>query len=109
MAWSLVRQWRASGYPSTTGTVTHSAAVYSGGPNGGWQADIHYEYVVAGERYKADQMRYDPVNGNEDAVKMRVIRYPPQRTVTVYYNPVAPADAVLELGFDWEVLASVCS
>jgi hypothetical protein len=67
LAWGLVRQWRASGYPSTTGTVTHSAAVYSGGPNGGWQADIHYEYVVAGERYKADQLRYDSVNGNEDA------------------------------------------
>lgn len=58
-------------------------------------ADIHYEYRVNGKRYTGKRVSLGEDLGDHDVAGM-LDRYPLGSSVTVYYNPANPAEAVLE-------------
>lgn len=58
-------------------------------------ADIRYEYRVNGKRYTGQRVGIGEDLGDHD-VAGTLGRYPRGRNVTVYYNPAAPSEAVLE-------------
>ena len=60
---------------------------------------VRYAYTVAGQEYTSDQIAFGPeVASSMDALQAEktVARYPVGSLVTVYYNPEAPQEAVLE-------------
>ena len=65
------------------------------------QAKVVYEYEVEGKRYTADTLQ---IRGNmQTARSVRrerelLSRYPPGKSVLVYYNPAKPEEAVLQPG-----------
>jgi hypothetical protein len=99
----VVVQWRTDNYTATTGTMTHAKAVRVPGRGHGntWRFDLRYSYVVGGQSYESTRLRYDPSNGSRADMDKLVAKYAPHQLVTVYYNPAAAADAVLEIGVDW--------
>jgi hypothetical protein len=84
----------------TTGTVLMSSvqSSYSGRSHSTYPVVV-YQYEVNGERYQSQRIK-----AGEQFINVRVIgqaeatvtKYPIGATVTVYYNPSNPAEAVLE-------------
>ncbi len=58
-------------------------------------ATIAYEYAVAGKTFLSRQVGVGDDHGNLDVVAL-LQRYPKGKPVTVYYNPAAPAESILE-------------
>ncbi len=59
-------------------------------------AKIIYEYSVNGQRLRSDRIDLGGENPGNFQVAETLARYPVGRTVTVYYNPRKPSEAVLE-------------
>jgi hypothetical protein len=58
-------------------------------------ADIVYEYAVAGRTFAGRRVSMRKDRGNFDVVAV-LQRYPKGKPVTVYYDPAAPAESILE-------------
>ncbi len=58
-------------------------------------AAIAYEYTVAGKKLLGRQIGVGKDHGNLDVVKL-LQRYPQGKVVTVYYDPAAPDESILE-------------
>jgi hypothetical protein len=89
----------ALSWPSTTGTVVKSRVEVSGGDHTSVSPRIIYQYEVNGTLYQAERikagdvhMRISTSRGAYDMVD----RYPEGAAVTVFYNPMNPAEAALE-------------
>lgn len=95
LVWSIAKQWQASSYAQTTGTITHAGVKRTSGRNSHDVPDVHYAYEVVGQRYENDRLRYDSDLAD---TQQTVAKYPLQSNVTVHYNPRSPGDAVLEVG-----------
>ena len=65
------------------------------------QASVVYEYEAEGKRYTADTLQ---IRGNMQTTRSvrrereLLSRYPPGKSVLVYYNPAKPEEAVLQPG-----------
>ncbi|MDX1995285.1 MAG: DUF3592 domain-containing protein [bacterium] len=81
----------------TTGRVLR-ADVMDDGDNG-YYPQVVYEYMVDGKRYEADRMApgLTLTQGSRARIEQQIQAYPPGKTVTVYYNPRRPSQAVLEM------------
>lgn len=99
----FVGDYKTSRWPSTQGRVVSSKArsrerVRHGiddEESVGTVAHVVYEYQVGEETYKGHRIRLVEPTVKTDLAGM-LQRYPAGSTVTVYYNPERPRDAVLE-------------
>jgi uncharacterized protein YecT (DUF1311 family) len=93
------RRARASSRWSATSGRILSSVVTSPPPGTRWSSirlpDVRYQYDVAGTSYVGATVRFSFSNSRPDET---VARYPPGRHVTVYFDPDAPAQCVLEPG-----------
>jgi hypothetical protein len=92
-------------WPKVTGTVKH-AYVYqherstAAGTTTTYTPVVGYAYAVEGQDYQAHKRNFLPYDqasltskGEAEAIRLR---YCPGSEVAVYYNPINPAQAVLE-------------
>ncbi len=65
---------------------------------------VDYLYMVDNVIYEGHRMNVGwPCFWSEDSVKEKLKKYPPNKEVTVYYNPSNPAQSILEPGLDWSI------
>jgi hypothetical protein len=84
---------------STTGTVVKSRVEVSGGDHTSVTPRVIYQYEVNGTMYQADRIRAGDIHmriSTSGGAYATVDHYPEGATVTVYYNPMNPAEAALE-------------
>lgn len=88
---------RTAAWPGTPGVVTRSEVVRG---DDSYSAALAYSYTVDGVAYEGTSIASGPeiTSSTEDHARRRVDRYPVGSAVTVYYDPAAPATAVLEPG-----------
>lgn len=100
VGYGMVKAVLAQNYPSTTGEVIHSKLERHRGDDGyTYGADIHFTYAVGGQTYTSEEHSYGAWNNSDSSGARKLLRkYPVGETVTVYYNPSDPSDAVLERG-----------
>jgi len=99
--WLAVCQLRTESYSVTEGMVTHSdLKVESDSKEISYRPEVRFRFQVAGQEYEGKRIRYDYLTLRKDRAYEVLSNYPVQKTVTVYYNPDAPADAVLEKELD---------
>jgi hypothetical protein len=97
---SMVYRQSTQTWQSTTGTVLMSSVQesYSGGSHSTYPVVV-YQYDVSGQRYQSQRIKAGEqflnvrITGQAEAA---VQKYPIGSTVTVYYNPSNPSEAVLE-------------
>ena len=97
-------QVRASQNWSTTqGTVIQSWVRRSkstdsdGSTSSSYHPEIHYLYQILGKEYQGNKIAFGPrVGGNRSRAEKMVEKYPTGATVTIYYHPNKPTNAVLE-------------
>lgn len=97
---SMAYRQSTQAWQSTTGTVLMSSVQsgYSGGHHSTYPVVV-YQYEVSGQRYQSQRIK-----AGEQFINVRIAgqaeatvqKYPIGLTVTVYYNPSNPAEAVLE-------------
>jgi hypothetical protein len=86
-------------WPSTLGKIVSSRIVEGSSSDGGRTigAEVVYSYTVAGQEYRSDHRSIGGGGSGSIAGENAIIaRYPAGSSVTVYYNPSTPGDAVLE-------------
>ena len=89
------------GWAAVSGRIIKSRMVKSRGSNGetAWQPEVQYQYEVAGKSFSGARIAYHLSGGTTaGASAMTLNEYPVGQTVTVYYDPAAPARAALENG-----------
>ncbi len=88
---------RSATWPGTPGVVTKSDV--SRGDQS-YAAAVAYAYTVDGVPYRGADIGsgIELASTTEDHARRRVARYPVGTPVAVYYDPAAPATAVLEPG-----------
>jgi Protein of unknown function (DUF3592) len=91
-------------WPSTEGLISHSAVLLrmqqssSSATAATYKADVTYRYKVRDRDYSSERITLADFSSTSGRAQGIVNRYPDGASVTVYYNPVDPADAVLERG-----------
>lgn len=100
IAYFAYQQWRADSYPATTGTVVSSRLDSHSDGEGGtnYTAVIRYSYEVNGQVYESDNVRYGMTSSMRNDAQRTVDAHPYESSVTVYFNPSDPQDAVLQPG-----------
>lgn len=93
-----IKSNRARSWPTAQGKVLDSRLREVHDADGKtWEVYILYEYLVNGESYRSDVWRLQAGSSSfTGAAQKTIARYPIGSTVTVYFNPEAPADAMLE-------------
>jgi hypothetical protein len=91
---------RALSWPTAQGKVLESRLRRVQDSEGKtWAVYILYEYWANGDTWRSDVWRLEAGSSSFTGAMEKVIaRYPAGSTVTVYYNPDAPNDAMLEPG-----------
>jgi hypothetical protein len=103
-ALASIRRARASrAWPSITGTILSSNVVAGRRPgrNGvSYHPSVMYEYHVNGQRYMGNRISFGAQVGTgiSSWAQNKLAQYPVGASVAVHYNPLNPADAVLESG-----------
>lgn len=96
---SAMRAHRAGQtHASTVGVVTESRVTRSTGRNNSEGVRVVYRYTVEGAEYEHDRISYLLNSGGKRSSRAFVDAHPAGRSVTVYYNPLGPQDAVLRVG-----------
>lgn len=97
------RQASAAGnWPSAAGQVTavsiHTQTNYSseGAPSVSYQPVVEYDYTVIGTPYHGSRVAFGADSFGRRQAEGVLAKYPPGTSVTVYYNPDKPEEAVLE-------------
>lgn len=97
-AYSLFKQQQAASFPRAEGQVLSSKLELDHvGGDSTYCANIRYRYVVAKQPFLADRLRYG-YRGGEAHLQRTVAAHPVGSSVTVYYNPREPAEALLDPG-----------
>ena len=95
---------RSLSWPEVEGAISHSAVLQqmqqtsSSNNAATYKADVTYRYKVQGRDYYSERITLADFSSSTGRAQGIVDRYPDGATVTVYYNPVDPSDAVLERG-----------
>jgi hypothetical protein len=111
IAFAAIYKWlevrAAANWPSTTGRVvvsgtqTRKVKTFDDNKHGGRGeearnfANVVYEYQVSGYTFRNNRVTIGEDLGNFEVAET-IARYPVGTTVTVYYNPRRPREAVLE-------------
>lgn len=98
---SIVLHFRATKFPTTTGTITKSAVKTSGTENRpNYRADIAYSYTVDGREWSIPRKAFGDfyrLDGRKQAEQLTAAM-PEGKELTVYYDPASPGDSVLQSG-----------
>ncbi|MEJ8855972.1 DUF3592 domain-containing protein [Variovorax robiniae] len=95
----LVRASKTRSWPSVQGQLVSKGIAEAGTDDSDCPtAWVQYEYAVAGVRYQNDRVRSTPWCPSSAERHEFNARYAGVGTLTVYYNPAMPQDAVLEPG-----------
>ncbi len=100
------QNFRSNSFSETIATVTVSRMDDSRDSDGdiSYRPHIEYDYQVAGQPHHGTVRRYGEMgvsgSGAHRSVQQIVDQYPVGRQVPVYYDPQAPATAVLERGLN---------
>jgi hypothetical protein len=71
-----------------------------------YQADVLYEYVVAGRTYSSSMVTFGDYSSPDPSHADSIVKkYPVGSSVTVYYSPGEPETSVLERGVTWSTVA----
>lgn len=101
IGWGIFRQLRAQTYSATTGTVTQSRIETVEGEDGAtYRPRIAYTYAVTGKEYVGERYRYGEWSAGQARAKDVAAAHPVGTSITVYYSPADPADAVLAVGLE---------
>ncbi|HTD23698.1 MAG TPA: DUF3592 domain-containing protein [Terriglobales bacterium] len=106
-AFDLRKANRAKTWPTAQGKVLSSGLAAVNDSDGTtYKAAILYEYSVNSVDHRSDVWRVRAGSSSfTKAATEAVKRYPAGATVTVYFNPENPADAMLEPGkVSWSLL-----
>ncbi len=100
LVYAMYRQWRATAYAVTEGTVLSSTVEVSESDDSTTHRPIvRYRYHVNDQEFFGDRLTYGVFFSMgalyADAI---VSRHPPGSSVPVYFNPADPADALLRPG-----------
>jgi hypothetical protein len=98
--WGELRKARESvNWPTAPGKVLSSEVVDAGEDNMQFDAAITYAYRVEGETRRNDQVALGQWATSDVKPVRRLVReFPEGASITVYYNPDDPAEAVLKTG-----------
>jgi hypothetical protein len=97
--WDGYRVMRSYFWPTTTGYVVSVKMEEIGSlPVSRWQPRVTYSYSVNGRTFVSMQLSVSgPLEiGSESDARSYLHRYIPNTPVTVYYDPVRPAESALE-------------
>ncbi len=88
-------------WPTTEGRITSSTTSWRREKTGrkSYFPMVSYRYSAAGEEYKSSQISFHPQADGAAFASETAGLYPKDKTVTVYYEPDNPNNAVLEPGF----------
>ena len=100
----------SAGWPHTEGTIRESQLVTQEQRDGSfvYRVRIVYAYTAQGIEHQGGRIRFgveDSASPNQDRAERWLEEYPPGRVVTVYYDPQAPSNSVLEPGAHGDVYA----
>jgi hypothetical protein len=84
-------------WPTTKGLVIASKTEYDGDH---YSPKVRYRYQVNSKILEGDTVTYRGFSTDRDTVEAYVKKYHEDATVSVYYDPDAPANSVLEPGVD---------
>ncbi len=94
LLWTLIRQHASNRWSTTTGEILESNLEED---SDGWGPHVRYLYAVEGKRYANDRLYvYLSNRSTEQDAKRHLSPYPVGKTVTIYYNPAKPEEAVLD-------------
>lgn len=95
-----VRQVWAQRFVTTPGTILSSEVTHHDDSDGTTHGvRITYSYKVAGREYTGDRFRYDKSSSTDSAWAYHAVsEHPVGSSTTVYYDPLAPENAVLSTG-----------
>jgi Protein of unknown function (DUF3592) len=103
LLWDQFRQIRATGFPQSTGIVSHSQVTSHQGSKGGTQYDVEmeYSYRVNGEAFKGERYRYNNYPSSDSKWATVIVdQHPVGAAVPVFYDPQIPGEALLSPGID---------
>lgn len=99
----VLRQIRSTAFPTTPGTITHSEVTKTGEPKSQarYRWKIEYRYNVDGHAFTGDQVKFGTMTfgSGRGQSEHYVAEYPVGKEVTVFFNPAAPGEALLQPGF----------
>jgi hypothetical protein len=88
----------AANWQETPCTITSSKVATSRGSKNGttYSIDIHYEYLVDGEKILGDRYNFDTGSSSGQDWRRKIVNaHPPGRKTVCYVNPADPYDSVL--------------
>ncbi len=83
-------------WPQTTAQVINSKITTTSAPGPRHYAVVEYTYQIAGRDYTSSGFSNKLQDGKIETAQAILSRYPVGNTVTVYYNPNKPEQALLE-------------
>ena len=104
---SLLEMRGSNHWPSVEGKIVSSSlGIQQGEDQLYYQPMIIYSYNVGGRDFQAKRVVIGqiPVNTGKDWAQLRVDKYPAGKRINVFYNPKAPEKAVLEPGWNSQLL-----
>jgi hypothetical protein len=105
LSYGAVRQLLALSYPAVEGEVLHCELKSFGDASATSDAfNLEVAYEVQGRRYTGDCPAYFRM-WSQPGARQFVAEHPAGSRCPVYYNPSDPADAVLVLGIEGDMLA----
>jgi hypothetical protein len=94
LLWTLIRQHASKRWLTTTGEILESNLEQD---SDGWCPNVRYVYAVDRKHYANGRLYFFLSNGSTQRdAKKHLLPYPVGKTVSVYYNPRKPEDAVLD-------------
>ncbi len=94
LLWSLIRQHASKRWATTRGEILESNIEED---SDGWAPHVRYAYDVERKHYVNDRLYFHLSNrSTERDARKHLSPYPVGKTVTVYYNPRKPEEAVLD-------------
>lgn len=100
---NLAKVRAAQAWPTAQGTVLQSWVRKSsstdddGSVSYSYYPEIHYQYQVMGTEYQGNKIAFGPkVGGNRSRAEKRIEEYPAGASLTVFYQPDNPANAIIE-------------
>ncbi len=109
---SCLRRHLATGsFLPISGRLLAAEVSYSGGSDGGggYTSSALFDYNVGGTTYRSRQLTAIPafVAKSKASVERDLARLRALPTLTLYYNPRAPWDAILQRGPLWSIFAAL--
>ena len=101
----IYRSISSSSWPTVQGEITDSGVgvTRSGKSNSSnYEARVRYRYTVDGNEYENDTVRIGQISTFSQTRAQKISEQHPKGMTTIYYNPTALSDSVLEPGFHFD-------